>query len=124
MFPPQRPVEQLFITVAIWHNTNHLCLLRGWHPADPMMRVYAYDIPAEHARNPAQVLEEAYETFNVGDDERAQAYRERSNRSLSVGDVVVIGEVAYVCASVGWELLNGSITVASHGQDESAPGHR
>jgi hypothetical protein len=59
------------------------------------------------------VLEDAFREFNIGGfenpDTLAHAYRragktpgELGNRSLSVGDVVVVGEDAFVCASLGW----------------------
>ncbi|GGS84816.1 hypothetical protein GCM10010156_49300 [Planobispora rosea] len=100
-------------TVSIWHNTCPLALMRGWHPRDPMQRVFSYPIPAEQARDPHAVLEEAFEAFNVGEGELAAAYRALGNRSLSVGDIVVIGEVAFACAPIGWERPRGSITIAA-----------
>ncbi|GAA3832355.1 hypothetical protein GCM10022226_61980 [Sphaerisporangium flaviroseum] len=100
------------MTVGIWHN---ICVpdnfLQGWKPTHAMVKVFAYDIPAEQARDPHAVLEDAFVTFNEGDDDRARKYRARGNRSLSKGDVVVIGEVAWACASSGWDLIAGSITV-------------
>lgn len=50
-----------------------------------------------------QILNDAFEMFNVGDDGIAKEYRERKLRSLSVGDVVVIDQRAYSCESVGWK---------------------
>lgn len=53
-------------------------------------------------------LERVFELFNVGDptDPRVQEYRnERRARSLSVGDVVVLGEVAYAVAGFGFDLI-------------------
>jgi hypothetical protein len=98
------------MTVGVWHNIavpeNFLV---GWQPAHPMVKVFAYDIPAEQALDPYVVLEDAFFTFNEGDDVRAQEYRARGNRSLSKGDVVAIGEVAWACASNGWEQISGRI---------------
>lgn len=61
---------------------------------------------------PVAVLEKVFEQLNVGGDlvpaeEWTVAYRAAGNRSLSVGDVVVVGESAFACASVGWEPLPG-----------------
>lgn len=52
------------------------------------------------------ICERAFELFNIGDpDTNAVVHRYRSagNRSLSVGDVVVIDDRAFTCASFGWE---------------------
>lgn len=38
--------------------------------------------------------------------EWAQQYRRAGHRSLSVGDVIVIGETAWACASFGWKLIS------------------
>ncbi|WP_329431344.1 hypothetical protein OG339_48085 (plasmid) [Streptosporangium sp. NBC_01495] len=122
MLPQENLADEPIITVAVWHNTNPSQFVRGWHPDDPMTKAYSYDIPAEQARDPEEVLEEAFEICNVGNDERAQAYRALGNRSLSVGDVIVIGEVAHVCTATGWDLVQGTITVA--GGASSTPSRR
>lgn len=53
------------------------------------------------------ILRECFEQFNI--DEPAtdigREYRQLGNRSLSVGDVVVIRGRAYLCAPVGWTPL-------------------
>jgi hypothetical protein len=107
--PSQQPQ---MITVAIWHNLavpDNFTV--GWMPEHPMVKVFSYDIHAEQARDPDAVLEDAWVAFNVGDDSRAQQYRARGLRSLSKGDVVVVGEIAWACASTGWVQIAGSITV-------------
>lgn len=50
------------------------------------------------------LLELLFEEFNIGEtSEVAKAYRAAGLRSLSVGDVVIVGEdLAYLCDSVGW----------------------
>src|SRR5512139_3174672 len=53
-------------------------------------------------------LHEVFEQLNIGGDlvpakDYTEAYRAAGNRSLSVGDVVVVGEVAYAVASFGWD---------------------
>lgn len=52
-------------------------------------------------------LELVFEQLNIDDPDQPWAlkYRLAGHRSLSVGDVVVIGETAWACASSGWELL-------------------
>lgn len=50
-------------------------------------------------------LEEAYERFNVGEDNIARAYRAEGHRSLSVGDNVQVDDTIYRCSSFGWKQL-------------------
>jgi hypothetical protein len=81
------------ITVTIWHNVahdaegRHTAMLDGYQPADPMVRVFAYQAdPA--GRTPEQVAEEAFATFNdhpLDPDgaDLACAYYGRRLRSLS-----------------------------------------
>lgn len=52
------------------------------------------------------LLEAAFETFNIGEDELAGQYRARKLRSLSVGDVVMIDGTVYSCESAGWAERN------------------
>lgn len=49
-----------------------------------------------------EILDDAFEMFNIGEGETARDYRGRSLRSLSKGDVVIIDRNAYSCESVGW----------------------
>jgi hypothetical protein len=53
------------------------------------------------------VLEKVFDQLNIDDPDKpwAIAYREASNRSLSVGDVVVIGETAWAVGPRGWDLI-------------------
>jgi hypothetical protein len=52
-----------------------------------------------------QILEEIFELLNVGSEMNpiVRSYRQAGNRSLSVGDVVVIDNVAFECRAAGWE---------------------
>lgn len=52
-------------------------------------------------------LETVFEQLNIDDPttEWALKYRLAGHRSLSVGDVVVIGETAWACANSGWDLI-------------------
>ncbi len=57
-------------------------------------------------------LEDVFEQLNVGGDlVEAKAYttryREYGNRSLSVGDVVVLGETAWAVGRFGWDQISG-----------------
>lgn len=53
-----------------------------------------------------------------------QGYRDAHLRSLSVGDVVMIGEVAYACERVGWKEITGvalARALGTHDGYNSAP---
>lgn len=89
----------------------------------------------------AEVCEQAFYLFNVGHESEqpnplATRYRDSGNRSLSVGDLVVIdgGETihnpaadvvipkvkAYLCARAGWDLI-GDFDLTRHRQEATAP---
>jgi hypothetical protein len=60
------------------------------------------DLPANYISEAG--LEVVFEQLNIESPYHpwAIAYRHAGNRSLSTGDVVVIGETAWACHSVGW----------------------
>lgn len=67
-------------------------------------------MPADVTWDDQRILDRMYHLLNVGDDPSfgephpvAVAYRAKRNRSLSVGDVVMLDGRIYVCASDGWE---------------------
>ena len=51
--------------------------------------------------NARAALEQIFEWYNHG----APNARAFDHRSLSVGDVVHLGETTWLCATVGWEVL-------------------
>ncbi len=52
-------------------------------------------------------LETVFEQLNIGDPTQPWAikYRLAGHRSLSVGDVVALGESAWACAAAGWDRI-------------------
>jgi hypothetical protein len=55
---------------------------------------------------PVQALELVFDQLNMGADYRwAMQYRADGNRSLSTGDVVVIGETAWAVEDFGWRRI-------------------
>jgi len=109
------------ITVTIWHNVafdgqgRHTAMLDGYQPGDPVVAVFTYQAgPA--GRTAEEIAEEAFAIFNdhPGDAagaELACAYYGRRLRSLSVGDVVAVGDVLLaVGRPVGWEPATGPLT--------------
>jgi len=108
------------ITVSVWHNVatdaqgRHTGMLDGYQPGNPMVCVFACQAdPA--GRSPEAIAEEAFDTFNdhprnpEGEELARQYYRHRLLRSLSKGDVVVVGEVPLAVASAGWTLVRGGL---------------
>lgn len=56
---------------------------------------------------PTKALEMIWHELNIDvpTTEWARQYRAERNRSLSVGDVVVLGETAYAVARTGWKVV-------------------
>jgi hypothetical protein len=107
------------ITVSIWHNValddqgRHSAMLDGYQPGDPMVRVFAYQ--ASPGRTAEETAAEAYDTFNdhLRDSDGADlacAYYARRLRSLSVGDIVSVGEAALAVDRIGWTPVHGGLT--------------
>ena len=80
--------------VRVFHTNDFIdACLTGYRAEHTVTEVFAYDVAAPHTEAEAHaLLEEAFHLFNVGDDpefgtpdERAVAYRQRRNRSLSNG---------------------------------------
>jgi len=130
---PGRPVTPgpAEITVTIWHNVavddqgRHTAVLDGYQPGDPMVRVFTYQAgPA--GRDPEQIAEEAFAICNghpadTAGEELSRRYYGRELRSLSKGDVVVIGEVALAVASAGWDPVSGSLAEVRTRQHGTRP---
>lgn len=102
-------------TVTIWHNIacnpadrDRRAGYDGYQPGQPLMRVARYIIQ-DNDTEPTILAAHAFRIFNVGDDPDfgvpdpiAVNYRERGNRSLSVGDVVQVANTWLACASGEW----------------------
>ena len=115
------------LTVSIWHNVTRDPEGRhagfgGFTPGDQMVKVFTYDTPATGAALPASPRTRSPpSTTPPASDEAAalaRQYRQRRLRSLSVGDMVVVGETALTVASAGFAPLRGTFTpvrVHEHG---------
>jgi hypothetical protein len=93
--------------IQVFHNVDHDSFF-GYQPHHPLVRVFR----GEHQTgetDPAAVAEELFEAFNIGGrfPQLAEAYRARQLRSLSVGDVVAVGEVPLAVASAGFKPVEG-----------------
>lgn len=98
-------------TVQVWLNANAPdSFIYGWQPEHTMQFACSFvpDLDPPLDRNVARLLELVFRQLNVDDPtaQWAKDYRADRRRSLSVGDVVVIGEVAYACESVGWKQVS------------------
>jgi hypothetical protein len=86
---------------------------RGYQPGDPINAVYDYDRdtgPNLTSDDMRALAEQAFQMFNGmavtrWEEEHADRYYAAGNRSLSVGDVVVMGEIATACESSGWAFV-------------------
>lgn len=104
------------VEVRIYHNVAEDSDGRrtgwfGYKNEDPIVHVATWWTTT--VDNDNAVLSKAFEIFNVGDDPEfgpvnpvALVYRERKNRSLSVGDVVQVEGSFYACESVGWKRIH------------------
>ncbi len=74
----------------------------------PRSPATAMSEPAQHQREAIMAaLETIFDELNEEPSTQwAQDYRAAGNRSLSVGDVVVLGEAAWVVAPVGYERIS------------------
>lgn len=74
-------------------------------PTDRLTKVVGInDLPDTLLANVPQLLENIYMQLNLDEptQEWAKAYRIARNRSLSVGDVVQVGETAWAVANMGF----------------------
>lgn len=78
----------------------------AWQPYKAGQDVYHAITYTEAPGDPLALCERAFTRFNIGDpfdDEIVREYRDARHRSLSVGDVVVVGADAYTVASFGFD---------------------
>jgi len=109
-------------SVAVYLNDARDSFL-GFDPAQAQLRLVArFTIPAPRdARAAMGALEDVYVQLNVGGElvepcAYTVDYRAAGHRSLSVGDVVVIGETAFAVARFGFDPVGAaalSVALAS-----------
>jgi len=93
------------VTVYLNESEDHFF---GYEPGCQLREAAAFVVPSSllgAGRGPNSVLELVFSELNVDypSEQWARDYRTRRNRSLSVGDVVQIGESAYAVAGCGWD---------------------
>jgi hypothetical protein len=110
-------------TLAQPHEAG-LANFDGYQPGQPLVRVYrttyAPDVGMDPdlRQDPAVFASAMFTACNVGPGmvtgelERIRGeYRARRLRSVSVGDVIAIGETPLACASVGWQAITGAVNI-------------
>jgi hypothetical protein len=120
------------VHVTVYHNValgpdDHHINFDGYQPGQPLVPVFAYDVELLDGGMEELLLiaETAFEAFNADPDflpararDLATRYRARSLRSLSVGDVLRLGDTTLACAPVGFRevpaFLN-EVRVSEHG---------
>ena len=100
----------------------------GYKPGHPLVRVFEAEVEMPHGIDPQRVADWMFEAFNAPEEylqgklrDLAEAYRARQLRSLSVGDVVAVGEIPLACVSRGWEPVTGAVNEVLAGDHGSVP---
>lgn len=109
------------ITVSIYLNTTedwagrHIGMMDGFDPSHTFVKAISYDAELAGAVDKDKLMtiaERAFFLFNVGDDpsfgtpdELAVEYRRNGHRSLSVGDLVLVGESCLAVGRFGWDIV-------------------
>lgn len=113
------------VQVKVYLNRNEReSFMDGYKGGDPLELAVDYRVDAEMLFVPGQpsraghwktsdgmphgILNQAFMELNRDDPKSgwAKKYRDRGMRSLSVGDVVVVGESAYACEKIGWRTVS------------------
>lgn len=112
------------VTVKVYLNESRdsfAGFVNQFSPA-ALRKVIEFDLDGRAVGDPATnvnlILESVFEQLNIGGDlipaaEYTKVYRQNRNRSLSVGDVVVVGETAFSCESAGWKAISTDALTAA-----------
>ncbi|SBS77479.1 conserved hypothetical protein [uncultured Mycobacterium sp.] len=100
-------MTNLTTTVYLNQSPQHYC---GFDTDATLQAVATFTLTMDRSPSTEHLtaaLEHVFEQLNIDDPDQswAQGYRRTGLRSLSVGDVVVIGETAWACAASGWTHL-------------------
>lgn len=129
-------------TIRVFHNNNPRDgMFVGFQPVpylagDTVVPAHTVTAVFSYTALPddPQPVPFAYDLFNIGDDPafvnppdpRAVQYRDRANRSLSVGDVVAVhdderGSRWYACAHARFDVLDQAPLIENAEQDGTTP---
>lgn len=98
--PEQAPATA---RVRVLHSTDWGYRFSPWAPRAPMRVVDSFDL-AVGEEPPTEHLEHIYRAHNAVDGTERNV--RLGLRSLSVGDVVIIGETAFACERFGWREID------------------
>jgi hypothetical protein len=100
--------------VSMLHNTTEDSMGRktgfsfGYRPGDTLREVFRFHV-SESADDWREVAELAFEVGNIDPgmaaDPRVHEYREARVRSVSVGDVIQVGDTFVAVGRVGWSVV-------------------
>ena len=95
------------VSVRVYLNTQASSMLDGYTPDALLVLAYSYTIPADNTLAHEQILERVFAALNgfpehPDDRVHTEAWEARDHHSLSVGDVVVIGDRHYARNHIGW----------------------
>jgi len=96
------------LPVTVYLNQSRDDYVFGYQPGDQLEAAATFDVSPsllDGPDGPHAVLELVFSELNIDDptEQWALDYRARRNRSLSVGDVVQLGESAFAVAGCGWD---------------------
>jgi hypothetical protein len=98
------------ITAKVYLNEGQ-DWFQPFNPDTAKLRLAASFDFQPNCKDPLPDLNDIFEQLNVGGEDFCPAepytldYRRAGNRSLSVGDVVVLGETAWAVARFGWDII-------------------
>jgi hypothetical protein len=118
------------ITVAVWHNVaidgqgRHTGMLNGYQASDAVVRVFTYQTAP--AGSPQEIAEETFAICNghprdAAGEDLSRRYYERGLRSLSVGDVVAVGEAGLAVGRAGWTPIRGGLNEVRTSEHATCP---
>jgi hypothetical protein len=112
------------VKVTVWHKTDEQTWFRPYEPGHPIEPVFEFELRLDelerderleaHPTAPAEmpllvIAEDAFAAFNGhppdGWEDRSKDYYAQRLRSLSVGDLVVFGEVALAVERFGFRAV-------------------
>ncbi len=107
---------------SIYHNIardghSQMINFGGYRPGHPLVHVLDADVEPPSGSTSTMIAESIYAACNLAPEDvtgrlrtLATGYRHRGQRSLSVGDIVCVGEVALaVGRPAGWEPASGPL---------------
>lgn len=92
---------------------NDMGLFLSYTPGDLLHEAAVFDMDLGHTSRVEVLLEQVWVQLNIDlpQTEWAKKYRAEGNRSLSMGDVICVGETAWTPVTVGWRDITGEVAL-------------